>query len=457
MFDKLLDKKKPKEPTLFLDIRFIILNKYLDDNCRKSKIIVNARERKQKDKCSHIQNKKNYIKILQNKKMKSIRREIKRLAIFNMKHIPHFHRKKLKSNTNPITSIKFLSCMFLTCMQILHLKIKTNLSESKDEYKLLLSFKIMAEIIIKYFFIDIDSEYRKFLLKDLLDIMNEIKELQYLFNEGNPKFNIMLQSISIDNDITLEDCNKKLEELSYDKNSLVYFNRISLTDITILLEYGVSVIDSNSENINFFGLNDNSSKIDCLSNILKYEYENINELITIVASLTVGASVCPFTLIVPLLIIFLKTLNCLLDGKLKIFFKLVDGFIGIPNIDIFKMNFTKPDVQFEVPEEIQVLENDIISQEITIPLSEEQEVSELDEEEEEEEDEALFDDEDEDEYDDKQEKKLFMNLNLIERTTSKPLLTDNQIGIIMQKVNESVMEMENLEKQLIRSTNEQRI
>ena len=120
------------------------------------------------------------------------------------------------------------------------------------------------------------------------------------------------------------------------------------------------------------------------------------------------------------------------------------------------MNFTKPDVQFEVPEEIQVLENDIISQEITIPLSEEQEVSELDEEEEEEEeDEALFDDEDED--DDKQEKKIFMNLNLIERTTSKPLLTDNQIGIIMQKVNESVMEMENLEKQLITSTNEERI
>ena len=256
------------------------------------------------------------------------------------------------------------------------------------------------------------------------------------------------------NDITLEDCNKKLEELSYDKNSLVYFNRISLTDITILLEYGVSVIDSSSENINFFGFNDNSSKIDCLSNILKYEYENINELITIVASLTVGASVCPFTLIVPLLIIFLKTLNCLLDGKLKIFFKLVDGFIGIPNIDIFKMNFSKPDVQFEVPEEIQVLENNIISQEITIPLSEEQEVSELDEEEEEEEEEALFDEEDED---DKQEKKIFMNLNLIERTTSKPLLTDNQIEIIMQKVNESVMEMENIEKQLISSTNEQRI
>ena len=112
VFDKLLDKKNPKEPTLFLDIRFIILNKYLDDNCRKSKIIANARERKQKDKCSHIQNKKNYIKILQNKKMKSIRREIKRIAIFNMKHIPHFHRKKLKSNTNPIISIKFLSACF---------------------------------------------------------------------------------------------------------------------------------------------------------------------------------------------------------------------------------------------------------------------------------------------------------------------------------------------------------
>ena len=190
-----------------------------------------------------------------------------------------------------------------------------------------------------------------------------------------------------------------------------------------------------------------------MSNLLKYEYENITELITIVASLAVGTSVCPFTLIVPLLIIFLKTLNCLLDGKLKIFFKLVDGFIGIPNIDIFKMNFSKPDVQFEVPEEIQVLENNIISQEITIPLSEEQEVSELDEEEEEE-DEALFDEEDED---DKQEKKIFMNLNLIERTTSKPLLTDNQIEIIMQKVNESVMEMENIEKQLITSTNEQRI